>query len=575
MFTRILLILIILSGIVHAQPDSLWSNTYGGMNTDYCYYMIQTTDGGFALTGIYDDDDDDDHDYQFCLVKTDSLGEEEWLKTYGTEISEWAWAVAQTVDDGFIIAGESSTNEEGTNGYVVKTDSDGEMEWSRNYHDGSSEQFRMVKVIDDSSYILAGYGNSVNGDNDCWLVKINSDGEVIWSRWYGGDHWDEFQDVDPTPDGGFILSGTTFSFGAGDADGYIIKVDSEGEVEWSRTYGTERFEMLSEIERMPDGGYVLGGSAVISEEDNDDYLMYAVRIDSTGEEIWSRTFDGTCHCYSVILIPEGGIILAGTNGRFALIRLDFDGNEIWRTAFGRHSECIAVVRTPEGGYALGGSTLYYGREGVRGSNFWLVKTGMDMVRWLPIPDTAMCEHDTLIYDLSYFCDYVTPSVSPDSLLGFSVRNGIHANGEIVDNQLIITADEGEYGLDRQFRLIAFERRDESNCDTTYLHITILEDSSSAIEATEPDIPIEFGLCEAYPNPFNSTTTISFGLDKSAPTRMALYDLSGREVVTLFEGFKQAGCHTATLTAGNLASGLYFVRLEAGGFSQSRKLMLIR
>ncbi|MCF7810772.1 T9SS type A sorting domain-containing protein [bacterium] len=92
---------------------------------------------------------------------------------------------------------------------------------------------------------------------------------------------------------------------------------------------------------------------------------------------------------------------------------------------------------------------------------------------------------------------------------------------------------------------------------------------------EPEFPCEFTLFAAYPNPFNSATTITYGLDKSAPTRLALYDLTGREVLTLYEGFKQAGCHTATLTAGDLASGLYFMRLNAGGFRQSRKIVLFR
>ncbi|MCF7810854.1 T9SS type A sorting domain-containing protein, partial [bacterium] len=92
---------------------------------------------------------------------------------------------------------------------------------------------------------------------------------------------------------------------------------------------------------------------------------------------------------------------------------------------------------------------------------------------------------------------------------------------------------------------------------------------------EPNVLYEFALYEAYPSPFNSTTTISFGLDKSAPTRIAVHDLSGREVMTLFEGFGQAGFHSVNLNAGDLASGLYFVQLKASDQTLTRKIMLIR
>ncbi|MCF7811949.1 T9SS type A sorting domain-containing protein, partial [bacterium] len=92
---------------------------------------------------------------------------------------------------------------------------------------------------------------------------------------------------------------------------------------------------------------------------------------------------------------------------------------------------------------------------------------------------------------------------------------------------------------------------------------------------QPNVLYEFALYEAYPNPFNSTTTITYGLAKAAPTLVILYDLSGHEVIKIFDGYKQAGYHTSTLTANDLPSGLYFVRLNTGGFSQSRKLILVR
>ncbi|MCF7809898.1 T9SS type A sorting domain-containing protein [bacterium] len=92
---------------------------------------------------------------------------------------------------------------------------------------------------------------------------------------------------------------------------------------------------------------------------------------------------------------------------------------------------------------------------------------------------------------------------------------------------------------------------------------------------EADIPVDFGIVSAYPNPFNSTTSITYGLDKSAPTRLTLYDLSGQQVTTLFEGYKQAGFHTANLSANDLPSGLYFIQLEASNQVFTQKVMLIR
>ncbi|NQU04856.1 MAG: T9SS type A sorting domain-containing protein, partial [Calditrichaeota bacterium] len=96
-----------------------------------------------------------------------------------------------------------------------------------------------------------------------------------------------------------------------------------------------------------------------------------------------------------------------------------------------------------------------------------------------------------------------------------------------------------------------------------------------VKQSDKELPTEFELYHAYPNPFNSTTTIRYGLGKPAPTRLALYDLSGREVRTLFEGYRQAGFHSVNMNASDLSSGLYFVRLEGSGFTATRKVILIR
>ena len=576
------LIIAFLNSTMLAQPDSLWSNVYGGMSNDYCYHAIQTQDGGYALVGAFESYPDD-LSHQFCLVKTDAQGEEEWMQTWGGQGFEVAWAVTQTTDRGFLVVGYTNTDVFGSDGWVVKTDSEGELEWSQNYGDGSVGIFRMIKVINDSAYIIAGYGNTAdNNSQDCWLVKIDDEGEVIWSHTYGGDSREWCQDVDRTRDGGFVLSGITISFGAGGSDAYVIKVDEDGDEEWSRTYGTERDEGLVEIVQMPDGGYVFAGSAILpGDDENRD--MYVVRVDSSGEEIWTHTYGGRRddNCYALTLTPDGGIILAGksdTEGRnyldFYIVRFNFQGEVLWQRTFGGRGieECNSIIRTPDGSYALGGHTDYFRREGVRNRSFWLVKTGPDILRWLSLPDTGFVEDSTLIYDLDYFYDFVSPSVYSDSALVFYVRNGVHVNGEIEDDRLIITDDEGEFGLD-SLRLIVAEEDDEDNRDTTYLRITIREYNDVA-QLTDSCFPQKLDIKIAYPNPFNSSTSISYQLPAESDVTITILDISGREIKTLINGTVRAGYHQ-TIWNADVPSGIYICRMETDGYIKSIKLLLTR
>ncbi|MDP8240184.1 MAG: T9SS type A sorting domain-containing protein [Candidatus Hatepunaea meridiana] len=576
----IILLQLLTVGVLNAQPASLWSHTYGGISLETCNSVIQTRDGGFALAGWQYNPD---HRHDGYLVKTGARGELEWERQYAPDdniyTDEWE-EVIQTGDGGYLLVGHNRNSHEG---WVVKTDSDGEVEWMQNYGGYAGDGFYDVIETPDDCFLMVGITNSFrSGTLDVFLVKINQDGEEIWSRAYDRENRSEFgREVIATNDSCFIIAGSTGSGYV--SDGYVIKVDADGEEVWSNAYGTDLFEQFRGIVQTPDGGYAMIGIQE-DREDRRDKDIYLVRIDRDGEDIWSRAYGdrmldaGT----DIVLTEDGDFVIAGVfsyanspRDEFYLLRVDPDGEEVWSRTFGgiNTEHCLSMAQTSDGGYALAGVTNSFNEEGQWSDNMWLVKTGTDMLRWLSLPDTGFVEDSTLIYDLDYFYDFVSPSVYQDSALVFSIRDRRNLNGDIEDDQLIITADEDWVGLD-SLRLTVYEEDDRDNTDRIYLRVTVRE-PNDVTDLPNPDIPKTFELSEAIPNPFNSTTRISYSLDSDAHITLSLFDLSGREVAKLVNRQMTSGKHSVSWDASDLPSGIYMCRLSAGSKVKTTKLALVR
>ncbi|MDP8240183.1 MAG: T9SS type A sorting domain-containing protein [Candidatus Hatepunaea meridiana] len=579
----IILLQLLTVGILHAQPDSLWSHTYGGLHRQSCYSVIQTRDGGFALAGSQWIPDHRDDGY---LIKTDARGGIEWERMYAPEENNNSdvWKeVIQTGDGGYLLAGQTSSYVDGSPyGWVVKTDEDGEVEWMQNYGGNAPDDFSdLIETLDDC-YLLVGRTSSFrSGTQDIFLVKIDRDGEEVWSRAYDREHRSEWGgEVIATIDSCFIIAGSTG--GGFVSDGYVIKVDADGEEVWSNSYGSDLFEQFRGIVQTPDGGYVLiGNQEDLEQEHGQGRDIYLVKIDGKGEEIWSRTYGDRMRDSGadIVLTEDGDFVIAGKFSyvnppfdEFYLLRVEPDGEEIWSETFGgrSHEWCNSMVQTYDGGYALTGYTSSFREEDQGHYNIWLLKTGTDILRWVSLPDTGFVQDSTLIYNLDYFYDFVSPSVYQDSALVFSIRDRRNLNGYIEDDQLIITADEDWVGLD-SLRLTVYEEDDRDNTDRIYLRITVSE-PNDVTDPPHPDIPETFELIEAYPNPFNSTTSIQYQLPEASNVTMQIFDVSGREVATLINGEVVAGYHSVAWEA-NVPSGIYFCRMEAGGFSKSIKIVL--
>ncbi|RLI39191.1 hypothetical protein DRO69_14560, partial [Candidatus Bathyarchaeota archaeon] len=219
---------------VDSSGDHQWNKTYGGTGVDAARCVVQTSDGGYILAGETNSFGAGDSD--FWLIKTDSMGNMEWNKTYGGTLAESAFSVVETSDGGYALAGRTRSFGEGRlDFWLIKVDSSGDHQWNKTYGGtGNDPAHSMVEVnvleTGDGGYALAGFTLSFGaGGQDGWLIKTDSMGNMEWNKTYGGTKNDVLNSVAKTGDGGYALAGFTESFGAGGQDGWLIKVASPPE----------------------------------------------------------------------------------------------------------------------------------------------------------------------------------------------------------------------------------------------------------------------------------------------------------------------------------------------------------
>ncbi len=286
-----------------------WNKTFGGRFFDVAYSVEQTADGGYIIageTGSYGDISDD-----FWLVKTDANGNRQWDKTFG---GDEAYSVQQTTDGGYIVAG-------GKHGswdfWLVKTDANGNKEWDKTFGEGEADS---VEQTTDGGYIVAGRTSSYGaGCGDFWLVKTDASGNKEWNKTFGGSGDDWADSVEQTTDGGYIIAGGTWSYGAGYYGNFwLVKTDANGNKQWDKTLGG--YEAYS-VQQTTDGGYIIAGGteskwygACYS-----DFLL--VKTDANGNKEWDKTFGGSGHdvARSVEQTADGGYIIARATTYWSII----------------------------------------------------------------------------------------------------------------------------------------------------------------------------------------------------------------------------------------------------------------
>jgi len=381
----VLSVLVIFPLIIPVGASSMWSQTYGGPEGDSAGAMVQTSDGGYALAGATLSFGESPND--FWLIKVDANGNMEWHKTYGVAGNNAtmfrAVSLVQTSDGGYAIAGGNGSMGELAlfDFWLVKTDSSGNLEWSKTYGRGDMDVAYSVIQTIDGGYALAGETGTFGTEfPDFWLVKTDASGNMEWNQTYGGWDTEVAYSMVQTSDGGYALAGKTSSFGADIPNFWLVKTDSSGNMQWNKTYEGNGQETAYSMVQTSDRGYILAGETRPSGKGIYDFWL--VKIDSSGTMEWNQTYGGTNtdNAYSVVETSDGGYALAGLTRSFGagegdawLVKVDSSGNMQWNKTYGgpKHDFAYSVIQAEDGGYALAGSTQSFG-AGV--SDAWLIKT---------------------------------------------------------------------------------------------------------------------------------------------------------------------------------------------------------
>lgn len=295
--------------------DTIWTKTYGTIEEDRAYDIQQTMDGGYVLTGYSDNASSYSN---VILFKLNSNGNLQWNKTYTCSNYEIGYTVQETNDGGFIIGGRVSViSPFGYNVYLVKADSNGDTLWTKQY--GTNTEGYCAQQTSDGGYIITGnsYGSSTL--LDAYLVKTNSNGDTLWTKTYGGTKDDQGNFVQQTSDGGYIITGYTYSFDTL-KQVYLIRTDSNGDTLWSKKINALNSAWTGgkAVQETTDGGFIVAGSfANLINQSNDCIL---IKTNSNGDTLWTKTYGGTNGDYfeSVQQTTDGGYVMVGRTDSYGI-----------------------------------------------------------------------------------------------------------------------------------------------------------------------------------------------------------------------------------------------------------------
>lgn len=716
----LLMFLCTFSGSVSAQaPDTLWTRTYGGTSDDIGYSVIKTSDGGYLISGLtfsyavgYND---------VYLIKTNSDGDTLWTRSFGWNYGDVGISVIENSNNEYIITGMRSTGWQDV--LFAKTSADGDVLLFTHFGGSNNEGGYSIQETSDGNYIIAGntWSYSQYGQADVWLIKLDGNANFIWDKKFGGSQRDDGFSVQQTSDGGFVISGYTESFGAGNADVYLIKTDVNGDLVWDATYGGVNNEHGESVLQTPDGGYIIAGWTESFGSGGAD--IYVVKTDENGTAVWDTTIGGPGDDYgqSITSTFDGAYIIVGRTSSYGqggediyLVKINDLGEVIWETTYGGSGNewGYSIDNSNDCGYIVTGYTESFGAGG---KDVWLIKLGSEtgtITGTVTSPNGGLLRvpvnlvnfegqlHSTSITNDSGYYEFVdiingdytvevhvplgyTPTSDQsvpvtvagiDQEVNFTLEENpntgnvreawfwrwqvrtaqrgwgwaVYTGDELLEflNQIHVHFDphfpiysevEGLEGmndvLSTRFRDPVIDRA-KKHFFATLLNVVsgrlntfqvVSHDDATATQAItymamlltddvpdndwhvilialnincawfdlpagvipldlpqiaykfceDVEIPEKFSISQNYPNPFNDQTVIDYALPEPTYVSLEIYDILGRRVTTLVNSQQPAGYHQVVWNSDNVSSGMYFYKIQADKFIETKKMLLLK
>jgi hypothetical protein len=354
------------------KVKQVFSKTFGGSKDDEANAIIKA-DNGYIITGYTESFGAGDRDV--WIIKIDKNGNKIWDKTFGGSGWDDADAIIK-VNNGYIIVGYTDSFGEGKgDAWVIKIDKNGNKIWDKTFGGSRFDEANAI-IKADNGYIIVGDTDSFGeGKGDVWVIKIDKNGNKIWNKSFGGTDYDGAKAIIKADDG-YIIVGSTYSFGAGRVDAWVIKIDKNGNKIWDKTFGGSGWDDADAIIKVNNGYIIVGYTDSFGAGYRDAWI---IKIDKNGNKIWDKTFGGSSYdeAKAIIKADNGYIIVGDTNsfgegkGDAWVIKIDKNGNKIWDKTFGGSSydEANAIIKA-DNGYIIAGYTESFGAGK---KDVWIIK----------------------------------------------------------------------------------------------------------------------------------------------------------------------------------------------------------